>query len=167
MFAVRGKGSGSADPGLERSWLLPSASRFAIFQKCNLRFTTGALGSRSAFKVRGLAVTSSLRQPPRHPLAAVTPSALSMPSAPAGAASTKSAGMCPRGCERRLPSITFRVQGIRVSGSRVAGVMGQDLGSRFRDKDLGLRSHHHCHRRRVGFLAFTLNLNSEPLNPEP
>ena len=167
MFAVRGKGSGSADPGLERSWLLPSASRFAIFQKCNLRFTTGALGSRSAFKVRGLAVTSSLRQPPRHPLAAVTPSALSMPSAPAGAASTKSAGMCPRGCEGRLPSIIFRVQGIRVSGSRVAGVMGQDLGSRFRDKDLGLRSHHHCHRRRVGFLAFTLNLNSEPLNPEP
>ena len=109
--------------------------------------------TRSAFKVRGPAVTSSPRQPPRHPLAAVTPSALSMLSAPPGAASTKSAGMCPRGCEGRLPSIIFRVQGIRVSGSRVAGVMGQDVGSRFRDEDLGLRSHPHCHRRRVDFLA--------------
>jgi hypothetical protein len=36
----------------------------AIFQKCNLKFTAGALGSRSAFKVRGPAVTSSLRHPP-------------------------------------------------------------------------------------------------------
>ena len=148
MFAVRGKGSGSADPGLERSWLFPSASRFAISEVQLKVYNWGFMieMTRSAFKVRGLAVTLSPRQPPRHPLAAVTPSALSMLSAPPGAASTKSAGMCPRGCERRLPSITFRVQGIRVSGYqgiRVAGVMGQDLGPRFRDEDLGLRSHHH------------------------
>jgi len=68
MFAVRGKGSGSADPGLERSWLFPSASHFVISEvqlkvyNWGFRIEVGVQGSRSGgYLVPATAASTSVR----------------------------------------------------------------------------------------------------------
>jgi hypothetical protein len=63
-----------------------------------------------------------------HPFVALSPSAPSAQPAPAGAASTRSAGMCPRGCEAASGVTPQSHLEYRISGGRVCGVMGQSFG---------------------------------------